>query len=72
MPKLEYITLYTCILYIIYGYNVFYLFNILFNNVHIYFTRSIFINIIVVVAKGKVLLPDAYKIFFILTSSFLY
>lgn len=27
-------------------------------------------NIIVVVAKGKVLLPDAYKIFFILTSSF--
>jgi len=29
-------------------------------------------NIIVVVAKGKVLLPDAYKIFFILTSSFLY
>ena len=25
MPKLEYITLYTCILYIIYGYNVFYL-----------------------------------------------
>jgi hypothetical protein len=49
-----------------------YLFNILFNNFHIYFTRSIFMNIIVVVAKGKVLLPEAYKIFFILTSSFLY
>lgn len=34
MLKVEYITLYTCILYIIYGYNVFYLFDILYINIH--------------------------------------